>query len=171
MSSLDPSMRARAHRYEESGPGWLLFAGIMVVIVGVLNVIYGIAAIGNSSFFVNDQKYILSNLNTWGWVTLIIGVAADPRRVLDLARWPVRPLVRHHRGRAELDRRAALDPRLSVLVAGHLRGGRRDRVRPGRVRRSGPYGLTPRSSPGGARRLTSPHRHMRVPSLARLGRG
>ena len=80
MTSIDPSMRAaepgaRPPVYqEESGPGWLLFAGIMVVIVGVLNVIYGIAAIGNSSFFVNDQKYILSNLNTWGWVTLILGV-------------------------------------------------------------------------------------------------
>jgi hypothetical protein len=77
MTSLDPSMRVpeRDTRYvdEGSGEGWLLFAGIMVVIVGVLNVIYGIAAIGNSSFFVNDQKYILSNLNTWGWVTLIIG--------------------------------------------------------------------------------------------------
>ena len=71
MSSLDPSMRPPT--YEESGPGWLLFAGIMIVIVGVLNVIYGIAAVGNSAFFVNDQKYILSNLNTWGWVTLILG--------------------------------------------------------------------------------------------------
>jgi hypothetical protein len=79
MTSLDPSMRVSdrsggsAVSQEPSGEGWLLFAGIMVVIVGVLNVIYGIAAIGNSSFFVNDQKYILSNLNTWGWVTLILG--------------------------------------------------------------------------------------------------
>src|SRR5690349_6749739 len=76
MTSLDPGMRVeeRGVYQEPSGEGWLLFAGIMVVIVGVLNVIYGIAAIGNSSFFVNDQKYILSNLNTWGWVTLILGV-------------------------------------------------------------------------------------------------
>jgi hypothetical protein len=37
-------------------------------------VIYGIAAIGDSKFFVHDQKYILSNLNTWGWVSLVIGV-------------------------------------------------------------------------------------------------
>ena len=79
MTSLDPSMRVPdrgagpAVYDEESGAGWLLFAGIMVVIVGVLNVIYGIAAIGNSSFFVHDQKYILSNLNTWGWVTLVLG--------------------------------------------------------------------------------------------------
>jgi hypothetical protein len=54
--------------------GWVTFAGVMLFIVGVLNVIYGIAAIGDSSFFVQDQKYILSNLNTWGWVTLIIGL-------------------------------------------------------------------------------------------------
>ena len=56
------------------GGGWLLFAGIMIVMVGVLNVIYGIAAIDNASFFVADQKYILSDLSTWGWVMLILGV-------------------------------------------------------------------------------------------------
>ena len=54
--------------------GWVTFAGVMLFIAGVLNVIYGIAAIGDSKFFVQDQKYILSNLNTWGWVTLILGV-------------------------------------------------------------------------------------------------
>jgi hypothetical protein len=53
--------------------GWVTFAGVMLFIAGVLNVIYGIAAIGDSKFFIQDQKYILSNLNTWGWVTLIIG--------------------------------------------------------------------------------------------------
>ena len=49
------------------------------MLVGVLNVIWGIAAIGDSSFFVNDQKYILSNLNTWGWVTLILGAVQISR--------------------------------------------------------------------------------------------
>jgi hypothetical protein len=54
--------------------GWWIFAGTLLGIAGVLNVIYGIAAIGNSSFFVGDARYILGELNTWGWVTLIIGV-------------------------------------------------------------------------------------------------
>ena len=54
--------------------GWITFAGVMLFLVGVLNIIYGIAAIGDSSFFVQDQKYIFSNLNTWGWVTLILGL-------------------------------------------------------------------------------------------------
>jgi hypothetical protein len=58
----------------EQRAGWVTFAGVLLLIAGVLNVIYGIAAIDDSSFFVNDQKYIISNLNTWGWVTLILGV-------------------------------------------------------------------------------------------------
>jgi hypothetical protein len=58
----------------EKGSGWISFAGIMIMVVGILNVIYGIAAIGDSSFFVHNTKYILSGLNTWGWVTLILGV-------------------------------------------------------------------------------------------------
>jgi hypothetical protein len=47
---------------------------MMLVLLAILNAIYGIAAIGNSTFFANDTKYILSDLNTWGWVTL--GLAA-----------------------------------------------------------------------------------------------
>jgi hypothetical protein len=54
--------------------GWVTFAAVLLVIGGVLNIIYGIAAIGDSRFFVNDQKYILSNLHTWGWVSLVLGV-------------------------------------------------------------------------------------------------
>jgi hypothetical protein len=56
------------------GADWVLFAGIMLTLVAILNAIYGIAAIGNSSFFINDSRYILSDLNTWGWVML--GLAA-----------------------------------------------------------------------------------------------
>ncbi len=60
---------------EEAGMGWIMFAGIMLMIAGVLNVIYGIAAIDNSKFFVHttETQYILSDLNTWGWITLILG--------------------------------------------------------------------------------------------------
>jgi hypothetical protein len=57
---------------EKTRSGWVTFAGVMLFIAGFLNVIYGIAAIGDSKFFVQDQKYILSNLNTWGWVTLLL---------------------------------------------------------------------------------------------------
>lgn len=58
----------------ETRSGWVTFAGVMLLILGVLNVIYGIAAIDGASFFVNDTKFIFSDLQTWGWVALIIGV-------------------------------------------------------------------------------------------------
>jgi hypothetical protein len=78
MSTLDTGMQSgtsggRVGQDEPHGAGWVLFAGIMLMLAGILNVIYGIAAIANSSFFVHDTRYILSGLNTWGWVMLILG--------------------------------------------------------------------------------------------------
>lgn len=58
----------------ERGSGWVTFAGVMIFVVGVMNVIYGIAAVSNSSFYIADAKFILSDLNTYGWVVLVIGV-------------------------------------------------------------------------------------------------
>lgn len=54
--------------------GWWVFAGVLLLIAGVLNIIYGIAAIGDSKFFTANATYIISSLHTWGWVTLILGV-------------------------------------------------------------------------------------------------
>lgn len=59
----------------ERGYGWVMFAGTLLVMVGTLNFIEGIAAVGNSHFFVNNTHYIVGSLNTWGWVVLWIGVA------------------------------------------------------------------------------------------------
>src|SRR4051794_10771904 len=59
---------------DDRGDGLLVFAGVMVLVAGVLNVIYGIAAIDNSKFFVNDAQFIFSDLNTWGWIMLALGV-------------------------------------------------------------------------------------------------
>jgi hypothetical protein len=75
MQEAPPSPRSATDQgaFEDRGGGWILFAGIMLMLVGILNVIWGIAAIADSSFFINDTKYIISNLNTWGWVTVILG--------------------------------------------------------------------------------------------------
>ncbi|WCB95189.1 hypothetical protein DSM104299_03932 [Baekduia alba] len=58
----------------DEGPGWLAFAGAMLAIVGVLNVIYGIAATSNAKFFVRDVEYVFGNLSTWGWFMIVLGV-------------------------------------------------------------------------------------------------
>jgi hypothetical protein len=54
--------------------GWWIFAAVLLFVAAVLNVIWGIAAISDSRFFVSDANYILGSLHTWGWVTLILGV-------------------------------------------------------------------------------------------------
>jgi hypothetical protein len=55
------------------GYGLVLFASVLLVIVGVFNLIYGIAAIANSHVFTANAHYVFGSLRTWGWITLIIG--------------------------------------------------------------------------------------------------
>ena len=66
-SSGRPDVRVR-------GAGRAAFAAVLLIVAGILNCIYGIAAISDSKFFVNETKYVFSSLHTWGWVTLIIGI-------------------------------------------------------------------------------------------------
>ena len=122
------------------GTGWLLFAGIMLIVAGTLNIIWGIAAVDNANFFVEGERYIFEDLNTMGWIVLVIGVI----QVLaafsiwaggEFGRWigdPRRVSQRH--------RRAALDPRLPAVVRVCLPDQRAGRLRPRGVRRSAGQG-------------------------------
>ena len=56
------------------GLGRAVFVAILLLIAGTLNVIYGIAAISDSTFFVESTRYVFSSLHTWGWITVILGV-------------------------------------------------------------------------------------------------
>jgi hypothetical protein len=44
------------------------------MIAGTLNAIYGIAAISGAHFYDDSTRYVFSSLNTWGWITLILGI-------------------------------------------------------------------------------------------------
>ncbi len=55
------------------GLGRAVFVAILLLIAGVLNLIYGFAAIGDANFWVNEQHFVLGSLHTWGWITVIIG--------------------------------------------------------------------------------------------------
>ena len=60
--------------YEERGSGWVMFAGVLLMVLGTLNVIDGIAAIGKAHFYVAGAHYVFADLKTWGWVALCLGV-------------------------------------------------------------------------------------------------
>jgi hypothetical protein len=57
------------------GAGRVVFAAILLLIAGTLNIIYGIGAISDAHFYTNaGTAYVFSSLHTWGWITLILGV-------------------------------------------------------------------------------------------------
>ena len=62
------------HRAEDRGYGLVLFASVLLLVVGAFNLMYGIAAIAKSHVFVADAHYVFGNLRSWGWITLIIGI-------------------------------------------------------------------------------------------------
>ena len=64
-----------AYRYgsEDAASGWVTFAGVMLVILATVNVIDGIAAVSNSTFFTANAKFVISGLNTWGWILILCG--------------------------------------------------------------------------------------------------
>jgi hypothetical protein len=52
-----------------------MFAAILLMIAGTLNIIYGIAAISDANFFTTSgTHYVFWSLHAWGWIALIIGV-------------------------------------------------------------------------------------------------
>jgi hypothetical protein len=59
---------------DDAGYGLVTFAGVMLMIAAVLNTLYGIAAIGNAHFYVNNARYVFGDLNTWGWFLTGLGV-------------------------------------------------------------------------------------------------
>jgi hypothetical protein len=83
MSATDPTQVRRTVRhyegedrywYEESaGYGWVVFAGIVMLMLATMNGIDGIAAVSNSKFY-SHGGYIVGDLNTWGWVLIGISV-------------------------------------------------------------------------------------------------
>jgi hypothetical protein len=58
---------------DERGRGWILFAAVLLLTLGTINVIEGIAAISRSHFYVAGAHYVFGDLRTWGWVALILG--------------------------------------------------------------------------------------------------
>jgi hypothetical protein len=64
-----------ARNDEDRHSGWIGFAGVLMIILGTLNTIEGIAAVSNSKFFVHHTHYVAGQLRAWGWISIFIGIA------------------------------------------------------------------------------------------------
>ena len=56
------------------GAGRATFAAVLLLIAGTINIIYGIGALDSANIYANDTRYIFTNLNTMGWVLIVLGV-------------------------------------------------------------------------------------------------
>ena len=56
------------------GAGRVVFAAVLLMMAGTLNIIYGIGALDSANIYANDTRYILTDLNTMGWVLIVLGL-------------------------------------------------------------------------------------------------
>jgi len=66
------SMTPTPVQSREPSGGWAIFVATYMLIAGVLNVVWGIAALSDKSYFYSGGL-LWSSLNTWGWVEIIVG--------------------------------------------------------------------------------------------------
>ena len=113
-------------QYETEPSGWAaggaIFAGVLMLVVGVFQGIAGITAIANDDFYVVTENYVFDlDASAWGWIHLILGV------LVAIAGWSLIAgkvwggLVAIALATPERDRKLLHDPVLPVLVDRHHR--------------------------------------------------
>ncbi len=77
ISSSTPTRETRHKARPSAGAstGWFTFAGIMFFISGAANLLWGIGALDTKSYL-PESGLLVSNLNTWGWISVVWGVVA-----------------------------------------------------------------------------------------------
>lgn len=69
-----------AHRDSRPAAGgqhstWIAFAGVMMLILGSLDLLWGLAAVlNNEVVVVGGHGVIVFDITTWGWIQLVVGV-------------------------------------------------------------------------------------------------
>ena len=78
--------------YDTTGSGWITYASLMLGLAGAFNVIDGIVAVSRSKFYVAGATYVVSDLNTWGWIIMVAGALEVAAAIYvtsgsEMARW------------------------------------------------------------------------------------
>ena len=69
------SYEMEADNYSSWAVGWAGFAGVMLILIGIMDFIQGLVAVVNDEFYVNDEDWVAKfDVTAWGWIHLILGV-------------------------------------------------------------------------------------------------
>ena len=77
MSTAAQPVTAGDEGYDDAssrGAGWAMFAAILLFLAGTWNVIDGVLAMSRSHVYTADAHYVFSDLKTWGWIVVLLGV-------------------------------------------------------------------------------------------------
>jgi hypothetical protein len=57
--------------------GWVMFAGVMMIVLGVFQAIEGLVAIVNDEYYLVARSDLVISVDytAWGWVHLLLGIA------------------------------------------------------------------------------------------------
>jgi len=64
---------AAGRRAQGRGLGLVIFSAVLLAVIGFFNLLDGIVAIAQSSFFIAGAHYVVGDLRAWGWVMTIFG--------------------------------------------------------------------------------------------------
>ena len=89
---------------QDSWTGWIVFAGFVIIIVGVMDALQGFIAILEDEYVVATPKGLaIFDVTAWGWTSLIWGGLACPRRARPARRGRLGTLARDLRRRHQRD--------------------------------------------------------------------
>jgi hypothetical protein len=74
MATSYDAQRVDTDSYDVAGSGWLTFAATLLGLAGTFNIIDGIVGLSKSKFFAANATYVFSDLRTWSWILLILGI-------------------------------------------------------------------------------------------------
>ena len=75
---VSPQYRSAARAHERpsgTAVGFILFAAIMMIMVGVFQALQGLIGIFENEFYVATRNYLFQfDATTWGWIHLLVGL-------------------------------------------------------------------------------------------------
>jgi len=72
---VHPGRRRSAVRPAHPGSGLLIFASVLLLVTGVVNLVGGIAAISGAQILIASAHSVSGGLRAWGWVMAVLGAA------------------------------------------------------------------------------------------------
>ncbi|MEU8548395.1 DUF7144 family membrane protein [Streptomyces roseoverticillatus] len=74
---MSSTLNPHSERSQAAASGLTLFAAVMMLVVGFVDLVRGIMAIVHDDVFVHTPNYVFKfSLGGWGWIHLFLGIAA-----------------------------------------------------------------------------------------------